>query len=629
MHLEGGTDPYRRRRLLAAGVLALAALAVAAYFLFLRGDGPDRVLDEFLAAYEAKDYRDAAARTDGDPEEVAAALEANVDGLDGATLDAEVESVEEDGGEARATVAMSWDVPEIGGFTYSNDRVRLSEGGDGWLVDWRETVVHPELDVDGHRLGTEALPAERAPILDRDGRALVRNRPVVEVGVVPKELRDRDEAVEAIADLTGADPKTLQASIDAAAAPGNFVPAITLREEEFAEVSDELDSIPGVEFGERRLPLAPTREFGRALLGAVGPVTAEQLEEDESLETGDAIGQWGLQAEFDERLAGDPTRRVLVRREDGVPLDTLMETGGEDGEPLETTLDLDVQLAAEEAMAGVKGKAALVALDTATGDILAVANRPAEDTFDRALEGQYPPGSTFKVVTTAALLDGGLSTDETVDCPPTLDVGGKLFRNFEGGAAGAVPFRVDFAESCNTAFVSLVDRLDPGTLPGWGERLGLGLEYELAVPAYSGSVPPGRDTVEEAASMIGQGRILASPLAMAGVAGAVEDGRWRQPRLLADDPAKDTSPLPAEIAGTLRELMRDVVVSGTGTALADVPGEPIGKSGTAEYGSGDPPPTHAWFIAARDGIAIAVLVEDRPSGGEFAAPIAARFLEGV
>jgi len=189
-----------------------------------------------------------------------------------------------------------------------------------------------------------------------------------------------------------------------------------------------------------------------------------------------------------------------------------------------------------------------------------------------------------------------------------------------------VPFTEDFAESCNTAFVSLQDRLEPEALGEEGESFGLGREYELGLPAFSGDVPPGRDTVEEAASMIGQGRILASPMAMAGVAATVAAGRWHQPRLLADDARKTAKPLPPAQVAELRELMRLVVTSGTGTALAAVPGEPLGKSGTAEYGSGDPPPTHAWFVAARDDVAVAVLVEDKPSGGEFAAPIAADFL---
>ena len=98
-----------------------------------------------------------------------------------------------------------------------------------------------------------------------------------------------------------------------------------------------------------------------------------------------------------------------------------------------------------------------MAVQPSTGDVLAAANRPADD-FDRALQGRYPPGSTFKVVSTAALLRDGLDPGTVVDCPPTLAIEGKSFRNFEGGAAGAVPFSTDFAESCNTAFVSLADR---------------------------------------------------------------------------------------------------------------------------------------------------------------------------
>ena len=129
--------------------------------------------------------------------------------------------------------------------------------------------------------------------------------------------------------------------------------------------------------------------------------------------------------------------------------------------------------------------------------------------------------------------------------------------------------------------------------------------------------------------MIGQARILASPLAMAGVAATAQEGHWQRPRLLADDREQAGPDLPADDAEALRVLMRSVVTSGTGTALAAVPGEPIGKSGTAEYGSGDPPPTHAWFVAATADVAVAVLIEDRPSGGEFAAPVVAEFLTAL
>ncbi|HET8755167.1 MAG TPA: penicillin-binding transpeptidase domain-containing protein [Solirubrobacteraceae bacterium] len=258
-----------------------------------------------------------------------------------------------------------------------------------------------------------------------------------------------------------------------------------------------------------------------------------------------------------------------------------------------------------------------MAVEPSSGDILAVANRPTDTAYNRAIEGRYPPGSTFKIVTTAALLRAGLDPGETVDCPRTINVGGRSFKNFEGSAAGAVPFSVDFAQSCNTAFVSLTERLRPDALTDAARDFGLE------------DVPPGEDLVERAAAMIGQARILASPLEMAGVAATVADGRRRAPRLLRGDERAAGDPLGESELATLRELTRSVVTSGTGTALASVPGDVHGKSGTAEYGNGDPPPTHAWFIAYRDDVAIAVLVENGRSGGAVAAPIAAGFFNAL
>ena len=244
-------------------------------------------------------------------------------------------------------------------------------------------------------------------------------------------------------------------------------------------------------------------------------------------------------------------------------------------------------------------------------------------------EGTYAPGSTFKVVSTAALLRDGLDVGDTVKCPTTIEAGGRQFKNFEGGAAGAVPFSRDFAVSCNTAFVSLAPRLAPDALTRTARDYGLGRKLELALPAAGGKVPPGEDAVERAAAMIGQHEILASPLAMALVAATVADGRWRAPRLLAGDPRRPGPALGGSERDTLRSLMRLVVTEGSGTALAGVPGEVRGKSGTAEFGGGDPPPTHAWFIAFRDDLAVAVLVERGRSGGSVAAPLAARFFNAL
>jgi cell division protein FtsI/penicillin-binding protein 2 len=342
-----------------------------------------------------------------------------------------------------------------------------------------------------------------------------------------------------------------------------------------------------------------------------------------------------LEAAFERELAGSASRAIVIRGADGNPRATLKRTSGERAADVTTTLDADVQAAAEQALDEAlaedeEARAALVAVQPSSGDVLAAANRPLEDSFNRAFDGQYPPGSTFKVVTTDALLSAGIvRPDTTVDCPTTIDVGGRQFKNFEGGGGGEELFSSAFAESCNTAFVGFADRLRAGALPAAGRAFGIGARFDLPVPAYGGQVPDPRDLTATAAAMIGQDRILASPLGMAGVIATVADGSWRPPRLVADDPRVDGTPLDAEITEQLRDLTREVVTSGTGTALAVLAGEPHGKSGTAEYGSGDPPPTHAWFIAYRDDVAVAVLVEGGVAGGEVAAPIAADFFENL
>ena len=145
-------------------------------------------------------------------------------------------------------------------------------------------------------------------------------------------------------------------------------------------------------------------------------------------------------------------------------------------------------------------------------------------------------------------------------------------------------------------------------------------------------VPAPSDRADLAAEAFGQGRVTASPLQMALVAATVAEGRWRQPRLVSEgdggSPAEAPEPLDAKVAGTLRTLMRQVVTEGT-AAPAGLPGKVSGKTGTAEFGTGDPLPTHAWFIGFRGDLAFAVVVEDGGVGGRVAAPAAARFLRGL
>lgn len=609
-------------------VLALAAVAL------LRGgndeDSPSQRVDAFLSAWSRGDDAEAARLTDA-PTSAAAGLRANRAGLDGARLTAvRVGDVTEADGTARARVRLRWTIPEIGPFSYTTTVALRRLPDDSWAVRWAPTVVHPQLRR-GARLGTVREAQPRGSVLDREGYPLVEERDVKRVGVIAGEISDPAATAQAIADAVEIDPRPFERAIRGGGRQ-QFVEAITLRPEDYAAVEGTLGAIPGIKVLDATAQLAPTRAFGRALLGDVRELSAEQLRRlGGGYSVGDIGGQWGLEAAFERELAGAASRAVVIRV-DGTPTGELLSVRGTRARNVRTTLDADVQAAAETALDALEDeqRAALVAVQPSSGDVLAVANRPIDDSFNRAFDGQYPPGSTFKIVTTEALLAGRLVTPETtVDCPTTIDVGGRPFKNFEGGGGGEEPFADAFAESCNTAFVSFAPRLAAGALPEAGRLFGLGEELDLPVPAYGGQVPEPRDTAATAAAMIGQDRILASPLGMAGVIATVADGSWRAPRLVSDDPRSDGTPLPGAIVDQLRDLTRQVVTSGTGTALAYLSGEPHGKSGTAEYGRGDPLPTHAWFVAYRDDVAVAVLVEDGVAGGEVAAPVAEDFFSAL
>jgi cell division protein FtsI/penicillin-binding protein 2 len=290
-----------------------------------------------------------------------------------------------------------------------------------------------------------------------------------------------------------------------------------------------------------------------------------------------------------------------------------------------------VQAAAEAALADVTLPAAVVAVDAATGEVRAVVSRPLTEPFNRAIGGAYPPGSTFKVVTGYALLQSGLQPSSPVDCPPEREVDGRRFRNFEGGASGTEPLSQAFAHSCNTAIIGAAESLPDGALASAASLFGFGVDYSLGPTTFGGSFPDPTTAVERAASAIGQARVTASPLHMATVAAAVLDGTWRSPLLvpaIAED--RTTEALDPAIREQLAGLMRLVVTEGSGTA-ADVAGglEVMGKTGTAEFGEGDPLPTHAWFIGAAGGLGFAVVLEGGGVGGRDAAPVAARFLAAL
>ncbi|MGV9597987.1 penicillin-binding transpeptidase domain-containing protein [Streptosporangium sandarakinum] len=336
----------------------------------------------------------------------------------------------------------------------------------------------------------------------------------------------------------------------------------------------------------------------------------------------------GLADRYAARLTGSSGGRVdLVR--DAERVTTLATAGARPGRKLTTTIDLRVHRAAADALDGVTKPASLVALRPSTGEVLAVANQPGG--FNRALLGHYPPGSTFKVVTASALVAGGMTADQPVGCPAERNIGGYAFHNAGFEDFGTVPLRAAFAHSCNTTFGSLsVERLGAERLSSVAASFGFGGPVDPGVPAVRAQFPAPKDDTDLASAAIGQGRVLTSPLNMATVAAAIADGSWRPPRLVdaALLPAARPRRLEPAVVRALRTLMPAVVTDGTAKGVSFPPGT-AGKTGTAEFGSGKEPPTHSWFIGYRGDLAFSVIVEGAGEGAAVAAPIAARFLNGL
>ena len=325
------------------------------------------------------------------------------------------------------------------------------------------------------------------------------------------------------------------------------------------------------------------------------------------------------------------------------------------GSDIKLTVQMKVQQAAAQALGNRKG--AVVALNPKTGAILAMVSYPRYDPntltaqwktlvadadrplFNRATQGLYPPGSTFKiVVASAALQTGAVTPDSTFTDTGSINIGGYVIHNFDNKSYGQHDFTKAFASSINTTFATVGSQMGAGTLATYADAFGFGksLPWNLGGATSTFPDPSGMDKAHTAQAAIGQGEVLSSPLMMGLAACAVANGGTIMKPYLVDQilsyngaivettsPGAWLQPISAATAATMKDLMLQVVRSGTGTAAAISGVQVAGKTGTAQVATGD---SHAWFagFAPADDpqVAVVVIVENGGSGGTVAAPIA-------
>jgi len=611
---------------LAATVTFLASLLAACGS---GGDGPSATVDDYVRAWNNANYGAMAKLVAKPPADFADFHQGLVDTLDLSHQEHRAGDVREQDDRARVALTNRYTTESFGAWE-TRGLLELTRRNGEWRVTWSPQQIDTRL-TPGTHLALDVAWPDRAPVLGAGGALLTVPAPMVRVGIQGSRITDPAALTSALGQTGASSTKIDGAFATARDHPDWFVPVVELTQARYQELRPIIYPVPGTVFQNFTTRQALTPELGAHVVGTVGPITAELLSRlGAPYGQNDTVGRSGVEAEYERSLAGTPGATIAVVDDAGNSVATVASFPQQPGTPVQLTLDVAVQRAAEQALAGVNGEAAIVAVRASTGEILASASVPVDRAFDLALRGQVPPGSTFKIITTADLLQHGLTPASGLTCPASITVDGQRFRNFEGEAVPSLTLAQAFALSCNAAFIGAAADLPADSFATTAAQFGLGTTPAIGLDAFGGSVPTPTSASELAATSIGQAKVVVSPLAMASVAAAAASGTWHAPRLVAGaaNDRVEPRPLDPNVAAALRSMMEGVVTSGT-AAGAGLPPGTIGKTGTAEFGGGNPPATHAWFVGARGDVAFAVLVYGGGVGGAVAAPIAARFLAAI
>ncbi|MGH3388040.1 MAG: penicillin-binding transpeptidase domain-containing protein [Actinomadura sp.] len=614
----------RARQVIAAA--ACAALVASGTSACFAEPSAFPTVRDFLIAWQVRNFEAAAKHTTGDPAAVEAALAQIHDQLDAASLKLNLGpdqgKIDRAGNEADARFSVKVDLGENGQPWEYMGQMHLRRMNGDWKIIWNPSIIHPKLR-DGERLAIVTETPPRGAVQDAAGRPLLRTVPAYVVGVYPGTLRDAERTIKELAQLTELDAERLIGRARSAP-PQEFLPLVMLQQPDHQVLTNRLRRVAGLSFRGVRAPIAPL--MSRELVGTLGPATAERLQQvGAPYQPGDTIGVTGLQLLYQRRLAGIPAVKVVVQDGQGRQ-EVLAEWRGRPSGQVRTTLNSGVQARAERSLQGLPMPGSLVAVHQATGEILAVANHGTSDK-DLGLQGSYPPGLAFGIVSAEALLRTGVRANKQTECPATTAVGDQTINN-AGPARRKAPLYLNFAFSCTTTLAGLSTSVDTGTLMQEVQRFGLGKPLGLSVPTFSGSVPQPANDAEKAGIMVGQNGVRVSPLSMALIAGAAASGTWRPPQLVKDPLVPQTlqpQPLDPNPFQDLRLLMRRSVSLGTARA-AEVKGGGMvhGVAAAVTYLEDGRQKTVSWFVGFRGDIAFAVAIEGKVSASQ----VAHRFLTG-
>lgn len=551
---------------------------------------------------------------------------------------------------------------------------------------------------------TERVEAPRGDIVDREGRLLATTRPAYRVSVIPSELANPEKTWVMLGALLDLDPAAVAERVGTPSGRDRFRPIVIAEDLDraaLARVEAHRHALPGVVTDSRPRRLYLDGPGAAHLLGSIGEIGARQLEtlRAQGYQPGDIVGQAGLEAGFETHLRGRTGGRNRVVDVHGREVEILDEIDAIPGGRVVLSLDLDLQRAAVEAFQEGASEAApragaVVVLDPRNGDVLALVSQPGYDPNlfaggidaaawsalrddsgkplqNRALAGQYAPGSTYKAVVAAAALETpGFDAEKTTFCPGYFRLGTHVYRCWKRKGHGAVDLAKALLRSCDVYFYRLGLELGIDRIAAVARRLGLGEPTGIELANEKSGLVPSREWKrrnrnaswqkgETVLASIGQGFNLVTPIQLAVAYAAIANGGERVvPRLvdrLETWDGRVIRRIPSRVdgiagfdpeqIGVLTDALVQAVQGPTGTgARARVPGVQVaGKTGTTQvvsldavgkFAAGEIPMRlrdHALFAAFAPAeapeIVVAVVVEHGESGGRTAAPIARAVLE--